>query len=395
MSRGNFLERLLDGVAVEWRTLGEVTVPTINIKWRDAKQTYRYIDLTSVSIEAKKIIETSEITFSNAPSRAQKLVEKDDVIFATTRPAQQRYCLINDDYAGEVASTGYCILRAKKAEVSPKWILHWIASSEFREYVEENQSGSAYPAISDAKVKDFRIPVPCPKDPRKSLEIQAEIVRLLDAFTELTTELKSELATELSARKKQYQYYRDELLSFDESDVEWKTLDEVTKSIASGRNKNRAADGRIPVYGSTGLIGFTSEAAHSGELLLVARVGANAGRVNAVSGNFDVSDNTLIVCPKDEWNIRFAFHQLTHLNLNQYAVGGGQPLVTGGLLKGLRIPFPPNLEQERIAGILDKFHALNTCLAEKLPYEIKLRQKQYEYYRNLLLRFPKPQEAKA
>ena len=161
MSRGDFLEKLLDGVDVEWKTLGEVTLPTSNIKWRDTTRSYRYIDLTSLSIEKKSIVETSEITQSSAPSRAQKLVEKDDVLFATTRPAQQRYCLIDDAYAGEVASTGYCVLRAKKEIVLPKWILHWIASAAFKAYVEENQSGSAYPAVSDAKVKDFRIPIPC------------------------------------------------------------------------------------------------------------------------------------------------------------------------------------------------------------------------------------------
>ena len=177
MSSSNYLEKLLGGVDVEWRALKDVTLPTSNIKWRDTSRTYRYIDLTSVSVETKEITETPEITHSNAPSRAQKLVEKDDVIFATTRPAQQRYCLIGDDYAGEVASTGYCILRAKKAEVLPKWILHWIASSAFKAHVEERQSGSAYPAISDAKVKDFEIPIPCPDNPIKSLEIQAEIVR--------------------------------------------------------------------------------------------------------------------------------------------------------------------------------------------------------------------------
>lgn len=104
MSSVSFLEKLLDGVAVEWRTLGEITLPTTNIRWRDTDRTYRYIDLTSVSVETKKIAVTPEINPSNAPSRAQKLVEKDDVIFATTRPTQQRYCLINDDYAGEVAS---------------------------------------------------------------------------------------------------------------------------------------------------------------------------------------------------------------------------------------------------------------------------------------------------
>jgi type I restriction enzyme S subunit len=119
MSSSNYLEKLLGGVDVEWRALKDVTLPTSNIKWRDTSRTYRYIDLTSVSVETKEITETPEITHSNAPSRAQKLVEKDDVIFATTRPAQQRYCLIGDDYAGEVASTGYCILRAKKAGMCP------------------------------------------------------------------------------------------------------------------------------------------------------------------------------------------------------------------------------------------------------------------------------------
>lgn len=108
-----------------------------------------------------------------------------------------------------------------------------------------------------------------------------------------------------------------------------------------------------------------------------------------------MSDNTLIIRPKDAWNIRFAFHQLTHMNLNQYAVGGGQPLVTGGLLKSLQVPFPSLKEQERIAGFLDKFDALTNSLTEGLPREIALRQKQYEYYRDLLLSFPKPELVEA
>jgi len=167
----------------------------------------------------KRRVETSEITRSNAPSRAQKLVEKDDVIFATTRPVQQRYCLIDDYHAGEVASTGYCVLRAKKEEVSPKWILHWIASSDFKAYVEENQSGSAYPAISDAKVKDFKIPIPCPEDSKKSLAIQAEIVRILDKFDTLTNSLSEGLPREIELRQKQYEHYRDLLLSFPKLDI--------------------------------------------------------------------------------------------------------------------------------------------------------------------------------
>lgn len=69
--------------------------------------------------------------------------------------------------------------------------------------------------------------------------------------------------------------------------------------------------------------------------------------------------------------------------------------MTGGLLKGLKIPFPSMREQERIAGILDKFHTLTTSLTAGLPHEIELRQKQYEYYRDLLMSFPKSEEVKA
>ena len=210
MSDLSYLEKLLDGAGVEWKPLGDLTLPTSNIKWPETEKAYQYINLTSVDIKTKSITESKEITAETAPSRAQKIVEIDDLIFATTRPAQQRYCLIEAELSGEVASTGYCVLRAKKSQVLPKWILHWISSTDFKEYVEENQSGAAYPAISDGKVKAFSIPIPCPEDPEKSLAIQAEIVRILDAFTELTTEL----TTELELRQKQYEYYRDLLLSF-------------------------------------------------------------------------------------------------------------------------------------------------------------------------------------
>ena len=192
---------------VEWKTLGDLTLPTRNIRWKETDRSYCYIDLTSVSRENNSIIETSEITALNAPSRAQKLVEKDDVIFATTRPTQLRLCLINEEYSGEVASTGYCVLRAKAAEILPKWIYYHLSSLKFFNYVEENQSGSAYPAISDSKVKEFKLPVP-------SLEEQARIVAILDKFATLTTSISEGLPREIALRQKQYEYYRDLLLSF-------------------------------------------------------------------------------------------------------------------------------------------------------------------------------------
>lgn len=189
-----------------------MTSSTFNIKWKETNKSYRYIDLTSVCREKNRIIETTEITAENAPSRAQKLIEKDDVIFATTRPTQQRLCLITEEFSGEIASTGYCILRAKQDEVMPKWIYYWIISSKFKNYVEENQSGSAYPAISDAKVKEFEIPI-------LPLEEQERIVSILDKFDALTSSITEGLPYEIELRQKQYEYYRNMLLSFPKDEM--------------------------------------------------------------------------------------------------------------------------------------------------------------------------------
>lgn len=415
MSSMNFLDKMLDGGGMEWKPLGELTLPTSNIKWRDANRTYRYIDLTSVSIETKVIIETSEIASSNAPSRAQKLIEKNDVIFATTRPTQQRYCLIDENYDGEVASTGYCVLRAKQDVVLPKWIMYWIASTDFKIYAEENQSGSAYPAISDAKVKDFKIPIPCPENPEKSLEIQAEIVRILDAFTELTTEL----TTELNARKKQYHYYRDQLLSFEEGEVEWKTLGEIGEVRMCKRilKSQTSSEGEIPFY-KIGTFGKEPDAyiprslfeeykskysyPKIGEILISAS--GTIGRTVIFDGeDAYFQDSNIVWIENDESVVLnkflFYFYKIANWGISE---GGTIQRLYNENLRKLLIPIPyPNdpekslAEQERIIAVLDKFDALTDSISEGLPREIELRQKQYEYYRDLLLGFPKPEEVAA
>ncbi len=414
MSGMNFLEKLLDGVEVEWKPLGEVVLPTSNIKWRNADRIYRYIDLTSVSIETKRIAETTEITANNAPSRAQKLVEENDVVFATTRPAQQRYCLINNEYSGEVASTGYCILRAKKDEVLPKWILYCIASNDFKIYVEENQSGSAYPAISDTKVKDFIIPIPCPDNPKKSFEIQAEIVRILDAFTELTAELTAELVAELADRKKQYNYYRDRLLSFKEGEVEWKPLAEVALDFGRGKSKHRPRNDPKLYGGNTPFIqtGDIRNASHvittyaqtysdfglaqsklwpKGTLCIT--IAANIAETTILGFDSCFPDSIIgFVANPEKTTSSYVEYLLSSFKtkLQSQSTGSAQDNINMGTFEAMRLPFPPLPEQARIVSILDKFDALTNSISEGLPREIALRQKQYEYYRDLLLSFPPP-----
>ncbi|MDE8029025.1 restriction endonuclease subunit S, partial [Escherichia coli] len=368
-----------------------------------------YIDLTSVDIATKKITETTEITKNNAPSRAQKLVDENDVIFATTRPTQQRFCLIDSEYAGEVASTGYCILRAKQDQVLPKWILHWISTSDFKKHVEENQSGSAYPAISDSKVKECLIPIPCPDNPEKSLAIQSEIVRILDKFTALT----AELTAELNMRKKQYNYYRDQLLSFDEEqekpiyleklldgvEVEWLPLSDLAR-IRNGKDHKSLSEGEFPVYGSGGIMRYVDTYAYNKPSVLIPRKGS-LGNLFFIDVPFWTVD-TIFYTEIDEAQIRpkYLYYFLSTVGLGEMNQAGGVPSQTQSVLNKLKIPIPcpDNPEkslaiQSEIVRILDKFDTLTNSITEGLPREIELRQKQYEYYRDLLFSFPKPETA--
>src|SRR3990167_198837 len=416
----SFLKKLLDGIEVKWQPLSEITLRTNNIKWRDTTDSYRYIDLTSVDIGTKKIIETSVVTSNNAPSRAQKLIEKDDVIFATTRPTQMRYCLIDEEYDGEVASTGYCVLRAKKEVILPKWILHLISSSEFKGYLEENQSGSAYPAISDAKLKEFKIPLPCPDNPQKSLEIQTEIVRILDTFSAMTAELTAELST----RKKQYNYYRDQLLSFKDGEVEWSALGDIGAFTygyaAKAQDFGDARFVRITDINANGKL-ILEEAKYvdisdenekyllNKNDLLMARTGATFGKTMIFEEDYPaiyagflikLSLDEKIVNPKYYWH--FAQSDLFWHQANKLVSGGGQPQFNANALKQVKMPLPyPQdnnkslIEQARIVSILDKFDAITSSIREGLPREIELRQQQYEYYRDLLFSFPKSEEIEA
>nr|WP_254220919.1 restriction endonuclease subunit S [Brevibacterium luteolum] len=362
---------------VEYEAIAELITRSEKVHWDDLDQTdeFRYIDLSTVDRVTHSINGTETITRENAPSRAQQVVREGDVLFGTTRPMLKRYCIVPADYDGQVASTGFCVLRANTDRILTNFLFHLLGTATFYEYVQTNERGASYPAIPDNVVKKFRIPVP-------PLEVQREIVRVLDKFTQLEAELEAEL----EARRAQYEHYRHEVLS-SSNGAALTSVGEIVHGVSSGRNKSRSEGGAYPVYGSTGQIGTTNAPAYSGLALLIARVGANAGRVNIVDGEYDVSDNTLVVTPAEAWDVYYAYHQLTNMRLNQYAVGGGQPLVTGKLIKALKVALPDVDEQRRIAGVLDKFDALVNDISIGLPAELAARRKQYDHYRDRLLTF--------
>jgi type I restriction enzyme S subunit len=135
---------------------------------------------------------------------------------------------------------------------------------------------------------------------------------------------------------------------------EWevKKLGEITLSISSGKSKLKSVMGKYQVYGSTGIIGYYDNYDYQGKKILVARVGANAGKINIVEGQYCVSDNTLIIDLLLDNNIDFFRFQLEQHNLNTLTFGSGQPLITGNQLKNLLVFLPPLEEQKAIARIL-------------------------------------------
>ena len=142
---------------VEYKEIKECTEKISNIQWAEhIDRIFRYVDLTSVDRETHFIGETISITKENAPSRAQQIIRMNDVLLGTTRPMLKRYCIVLEEFDGEICSTGFCVLRAKKDIVLARFLYHVISTTNFFSFIEKYQKGASYPAISDVDVKRYR-----------------------------------------------------------------------------------------------------------------------------------------------------------------------------------------------------------------------------------------------
>lgn len=256
-------------------------------------------------------------------------------------------------------------------KISKRYLYHILKNRE--EQIRAKRQGAGIPGLNRNALMRLSIPVP-------HKDIQDSLVSKLDTFTSLI----SKIDEEIELRKKQYVYYRNQLLDIEyEEGVEMKSLGEIACKITSGKNKSKSPEGPYPVFGSTGIIAYTETYLYDSPLILVARVGANAGYVHMSYGKYDVTDNTLIVDLKKTVEQKYVYYVLIKEEINKFAKGGGQPLITSSILKHVMIPVPSLKKQQSIVKKLDAF----TSLISKLQEERDLRQKQYEYYREKLLTF--------
>lgn len=385
MSKLSYMEKLLDGVEVEWRALRDV-VKTITAPAKLKRESYREAGQTPIIDQGEKFI----TGYTDEDVKALPLGEY--VIFGD-HSEHIKYV----DFSFIQGADGLKIL--KSISDNPKYVYY-----SFLNFYQKELNYKRH----WARASETLIPIPCPDNPEKSLAIQSEIVRILDKFTALT----AELTAELNMRKKQYNYYRDKLLSFEEGEVEWKTLSEMAEyskaricyTELDGSNyvgvesllQNRAGKiDSIRTPDSGNLTQYNPDDILIGNIRPYLKKIWHADRVGGTNGD------VLVVHPTDTAiNPRYLYQVLADDKFFEYnmqhAKGakmprGNKPKIMEYLVP---IPFASNREkslseQERIVTILDKFDTLTSSITEGLPREIELRQKQYEYYRDLLLNFPK------
>ncbi|NCT48774.1 MAG: restriction endonuclease subunit S [Paraglaciecola sp.] len=395
MSNLSYLEKLLDGVEVEWKKLADVFqlkngyTPSKSKKEFWENGTVPWFRMDDIR-ENGQILDGSLQKVSESAIKGGKLFPENSIIIATSATIGE-HALIRVPFLANQRFTNLSLKPDYKDTFNNKFIFYYCFI--LADWCKKNTTMSSFASVDMDGFKKFPFPIPCPNNPEKSLAIQAEIVRILDAFTAMT----AELTAELNMRKKQYNYYRDQLLSFEEDEVEWKTLGDLAENLDSKRKPITSGlreAGEIPYYGASGIVDYVKDYIFDGDYLLVSEDGANLLARNtpiafSISGKTWVNNHAHVLKFETYAERKYVEYYLNSIDLTPYISGAAQPKLNKKNLESINIPNPAPKEKERIVAILDKFDSLTCSIKEGLPREIELRQKQYEYYRDLLLSFPK------
>ena len=324
---------------------------------------------------------------SDEKAAQQKKAKPGDIIMAVTSENIEDVCKCIAWLGNrEIAVSGHAVIIHH--QLNPKFLTYFLNSSLFYKQKLSMAQGTKVIEVSPEKLKNILLPIP-------PLEVQQEIVRILDHFTELTAELTEKLTAELTAREKQYQYYRCQLLTFNSS-VPRRTLSEVCNILSGGdapkneMSKEKTEHHKIPIISNgvegNDIYGYTNIKKIETPAVTIAARGTIGYAAYRDYPYFPII-RLLSAIPKDTslLDTKFLYYCLRD---KQYNIPqSGIPQLTSPQLKKVEIFLPPLPEQHRIVSILDRFDAMCNDLTSGLPAEIAARQKQYEYYRDKLLTF--------
>ena len=377
-----YIDELLKGEKVEWLPIGSITTYEQPTNYLVKSANYHESYSTPVLTAGKTFIlgYTNEVNGIYRASKAPVIIFDD---FTTANK------WVDFDFKAK-SSAMKMITSQDESKVLLKYIYYWLNTLP-NEIVEGDHKRQWISSFCNK-----RIPIPCPSKPEKSLEIQRKIVDILDKFTTLEAELEAEL----DCRKRQYEYYRNQLLSFDMlnnggerlNNVNIKSLEEIVE-IKRGRRlvrKELSRTGRYAVFqNSMTPLGYFDSSNVDGDSTFIISAGA-AGEIGYSSVDFWAADDIYYFIPSAMVCSKYLYYFLL---TRQSAIKGqvrraSVPRLAKSAFAKIQIPIPSLAQQQRIVSILDKFDTLVNSISEGLPKEIELRRKQYEYYRNQLLSFP-------
>lgn len=418
------LDKLLKGQNVEWLRIAEVG----ELVRGNGLQKSDFTESGVPAIHYGQIYTfygnfTTETKSFVSPELAEKLrkVNKGDVVITNTSENLEDVgkALL---YLGEkqAVTGGHATIFRPGEKILGKYFVYFTQSDFFASEKRKYAKGTKVIDVSATDMAKILIPIP-------PLDVQAEIVRILDAFTAVT----AELTAELNMREKQYQYYRDKLLSFSEAGIETDSNRQQQTALCEGLANNVKQNHQI-IWKSLGEVAEYSKSRISFDKLneknyigvdnlLQNRMGKTNSSYLPTSGNLTAyfendilignirpylkkiwqanqiggtNGDVLVIHLKDK-NIlpRYLYQILADdkfFDFNmQNAKGAKMPRGNKEAILKYSFPVPPLDEQKRIVNILDKFEALTHSITEGLPKEITLRKQQYEYYREQLIDFPK------
>lgn len=312
-------------------------------------QEFVYVDVAAIDNEAKSITGSKCMTGAEAPSRARKVLRNGDVLVSTVRPNLNAVALVPEALDDQIASTGFCVLRAKTEVVLPAYLFYFVRSRRFVAELAKLVSGALYPAVTDRQVLDQRIPV-------VPLEEQRRIVDLLSR-AEGIVRLRREAQTKAQAIIPAL--FLDMFGDPATNPKGWKEANfgDIVDNRDGQRRPVKAANranrrGEYPYYGASGIIDYVDDYIFDGINLLIAEDGANLlSRSTPIAfqatGRYWVNNHAHVVGATDRANLIYLETCLNLRDLHDFVTGSAQPKLTQKALNAIPIPLPSMQDQRR------------------------------------------------
>mgnify|MGYP000940994335 FL=1 len=360
---------------------------------KDPETPFIYVDVSSISTQSFSIVEAKSLIGKNAPSRARKLIRKDDIIFATVRPTLKRVAIISDEFDNQICSTGYCVLRPNKMHLFPPFLYFQLLTEKTTNRVAALQKGATYPAISDSDLFSQLILLP-------PLPEQRAIARALRAVQAARETRLREIALERERKAALMEHLfthgtrgeptkRTEIGEMPEG---WKTpkladLAEIQSGGTPLRNHHEYYNGSInwakTLDLNDGIVRSTEEKItdlgfHSirGKIrpidtVMVAMYGGSGTVGKSGILGIPAATNQAVCCIEpnfERFDSLYLLYYLIHFRPNwmRYAIGTRKdPNISKGIIESLKIPLPPLGQQKEISRTIKACDTKITALGQE------------------------------